>query len=700
MSRVLAEVDSRTVQQLARSKWQSSGLSDQNARRLKFRAFSGAQVKALWSKFHEAGALLIPYFDLHGRPTKFYRIRYLERLPGAAGLIEKPQRYDQMPVLQEVYYPPLLKSSWEKIANDPSVKICITEGELKAACACVVGIPTCALGGVSSFMSSKQGMTLLPSLEEFKWVERIVYVVYDNDITHKLDVMRAQIRLAETLTALGAKIMLANIPPGPDKGLDDYIVKFGAQAFREVLDVAQPYQACEALWKMNEEVVFIRKIDTVVERATGLLMDPDRFARHVYGNRHYVTQVEVGKGKNAHYVLEKAKLAPKWVEWEQRAELSELTYQPGSGRVVDGRAWNTWSGWGCAPRRGPVDQWHWLLDFLFSNDQKARKYFEQWCAYPIQHPGAKLYTAVVLWSRIKRLGKSMLAMAIGKIYGLAPLAGEAVTRESGPQNAVFVNSRQLKSSFNTWAKDRQLVIGEEITAGEARIDADYLKYIITAPTFTIDTKFKPEVEIPNHTNFLFLSNHPDAMFLEDGDKRYLIHGVAQGVPATRSKYEWCDRWLHGAGPSHLMHYLLGLSLKGFNPREHAPETISKYEMIVAGKTDTGLWVMRLQEDPVTALRALGERPSRECDIYTPDQLYRAFDPQDRARGRSSVASLGRALAAGGFRQVNGGVPVGTASGIHRLYAVRNIVRWEQSTRKEIRDHYDSYWGPKVQGGVK
>ena len=39
--------------------------------------------------FAQAASLQIPYFGLDGKPTAFYRIRYLEPLPGFAGLIAK-----------------------------------------------------------------------------------------------------------------------------------------------------------------------------------------------------------------------------------------------------------------------------------------------------------------------------------------------------------------------------------------------------------------------------------------------------------------------------------------------------------------------------------------------------------------------------------------------------------------------------------
>lgn len=36
--------------------------------------------------------------------------------------------------------------------------------------------------------------------------------------------------------------------------------------------------------------------------------------------------------------------------------------------------------------------WH-----IFRNDSESREWFEQWVAYPLQYPGSKLYSAVVLW---------------------------------------------------------------------------------------------------------------------------------------------------------------------------------------------------------------------------------------------------------------------------------------------------------------
>jgi hypothetical protein len=89
---------------LARSKWQASGIDSDTAEKLHLTGLTRAETKALGASFEAAAALMIPYFDLNGEPTTFYRVRYLEALPGFAGLAKKPQRYAQAPgSLNEVY---------------------------------------------------------------------------------------------------------------------------------------------------------------------------------------------------------------------------------------------------------------------------------------------------------------------------------------------------------------------------------------------------------------------------------------------------------------------------------------------------------------------------------------------------------------------------------------------------------------------
>ena len=683
-----------TLQEKAEAKFRSSGISKDHVKQAKFKVLDGDKIAALSPSFHAVGGIKIPYFNLDGSLSAFYRVRYLEPLPGFAGTIEKPQRYAQPPRTGvKAYLAPTV--GWEEISADSNQPVAFTEGEFKAYSVACMGFPLIGLGGVYSFRSAREGKTLLPELEKFDWEERVVYIVFDNDIAHKVEVMRAQRALAQELLSRGAKIFIMELPHGPHKGLDDYLVASGnaEDAWQVLMDAAHPYGESEALWALNEELLYVREINAVLERSSSMLMKPDVFMRHTYANRYLIKQVEKkGKGKNAKpvMVLQKDPAAQAWMHWEKRAEVSDLCYEPGQGQDHQNK-YNMWKGWGCQPKKGDMKPWHDLLDYLFQNDDKSKRWFLKWLAYPLQNPGAKLYSACLLWSRHKRLGKSIIGITMKYIYG---------------DNAATINSKQLKADFNTWAKNKQLIIGEEITAGEARVESDYLKTLITQQTITIDEKFKPIYTIRDCMNHLYFSNHLDALFLEDGDERFFVKEFTQ-APASREFYDRINAWLHkdgnqnlgepGEGPPALFYYLLNMDLSDFNPREHAPLTAAKRNMILASKNDIGMWVQRLLDDPASCLRPLGAASSDKCDLFTPTQLYKAFDPERRLRG--SESALGRALGAAGFRHINGGIPVVTSSGTHRLYAVRNQVQWEQASRKEIKMHYDEFYGPGSLGVV-
>lgn len=147
--------DARALE-LAQAKWRSSGISDKAAQRLKLSALSEGEAEALGSNFYPVRSLLFPYFDLNGKRTKFYRVRYLETLPGFQGQVKKPQRYAQPTgTLNEVYLPPLL--DWSRTAPNTDRMVLITEGELKAAAGCAAGYATVGLGGVDVWRATKIG---------------------------------------------------------------------------------------------------------------------------------------------------------------------------------------------------------------------------------------------------------------------------------------------------------------------------------------------------------------------------------------------------------------------------------------------------------------------------------------------------------------------------------------------------------------
>lgn len=661
------------LKELAKAKWASSGIDDEAAKALKFKALTADEVVALHDRFHPVGALHLPYFDLAGAPTGFYRIRYLEPLPGFAGAAEKPQRYAQAPgTLNEVYLPPLLKESWAAMAKDPSITLFITEGELKAAAATAAGYPTIGLGGVDVWRSGRRGVALLPQLQAIKWQGRDVVVIFDSDAAMNPAVTAAQRRLASELVAQGAIPRIAAIPGGLNGakvGLDDFLVAKGPEALKEVVERAPAFPEGEALWRLNEEVAYAKDPGLIIERETGRRIAPGSFVQHAYANRHYMEQQAT---KGGGITLKRKPLAARWVEWEHRFEVDRIVYEPGQPRLVDG-AWNAWKGWGAEEKQGSVELWSKLLDFFFKDDAGARKWFEQWCAYPIQHPGTKLYTACMLWSSVHGTGKSLVAYLLKAVYG---------------DNGIEIDNDALRSSFNAWAENKQFVVGDEITAGDARLDKDKLKSIITRPVIRVNQKYLPEYVIRDCVNYLFTGNPPDSLFIEDNDRRYFVQEIV-GQPLPREFYEKCDAWLHGEAAANLLYHLRRVDLTGFNPREHAYVTSSKRNMIFIGKSELAAWMAEMVEDPKSKLRVLGEEVARDCELFTASVILRCFDPEGHKK--CTPNTVAREFQRMGLRPLNGGVPVRTKAGTVRLYAIRNHNEWVSRAPRLLAEHYEKHF---------
>jgi len=647
--------------ELFRKKLEYSNIDLGLAKRLKFK---------LVDKEHSppglpvaAGGFIIPYFDLKGSPTQFWRYRYLEDTrvgTFATQTEEKPLRYAQPgKSINELYLPPLV--SWNDVAKNSSQPIVITEGELKSACATAfTKYPTVGLGGVWCFRAGVHNLHLLPMFDNFVWKDREVFVAYDSDAATNPKVIVAENALAHELLRLGANPRIVRVPSLPQvkkTGLDDYIVARGGNgAFEDLLDRASKWSAAKELHTLNEEVVYVRDPGMLIRFDTNQRISPRAFVEHAFSTRIYHEQVSDSKGEKTRLV---EKSAPReWLKWPHRAEVARTVYEPGSPQITDG-SYNLWSGWGCEPKRGEIGPWRELLDYMFKGHPAERKWFEQWCAYPIQHPGFKMYSAVLVWGSAHGTGKSFVGYSLFKIYG--------------KENSIEVKDRHLQSAHNEWAENKQFVMGDEITGNDRRSAANDLMSLITQQEIIVDRKYIPTFTIRDCINWYFTSNQPDAIFLQDKDRRYFIHEVL-GDPLPREFYVKYEDWIGGPhilgpGVPALFYHLLHVDLTGFDPRGPAPFTVAKYNMLELGRSDIGTWVHALSENPGSVLR-IGDVPINYA-VWRVEDLLRIYDPDGRTRVTAN--GLARELRRQGFRQAYNGMPVPTRTdGQVRLWVIRSI----------------------------
>ncbi len=637
-------------------------LDAKDATKLKFKPMTAEQVKALDVPCTASG-FMIPYFDLDGKQSKFWRFRYLEDTRKGFDVLNgrKELRYVQPGGgVNEVYLAPFL--DWRKIAENPTIPIIITEGELKSAASTKAGLPAIGLGGVWCFKSTAAKASLLPMMKLFVWKDRTVYICYDSDAASNPLVVMAENHLAKELTAQGSDVMIVRMPTAEDGskvGVDDYLLTNTPSDFKTLLSNSNPYAACFALHEMSERVVYIRNPGLVYDFKNTMRLSTSDFTSHAYANYWH----DEASGDK----IVKKPTAIAWLQWPQRNELESITFAPGQPKTFSNKL-NLWDGWPLTPKKGSVAMWKELLDRLFETvDPGARKWFEQWCAYPIQNPGAKMASCVCFWGSDEGSGKTLVANTLMKIYG--QYAGEET-------------DAALEDDRCDWAENKQFVLLDDITGTTNRRLANRIKTMTTQKTLKINPKYVPRYTVPDCVNYYLTSNDPDAFYMDDSNRRNFIHEVTSG----RLPKEMRDRyiaWMDSEdGQRALFYYLLNVDLIGFDPHGDAYYTAAKADMINLTKSDIASWVANLKANEGKQLKLPG-------DLYSAAELLSSYDPM--GQGKVTTNGMARELKRAGYRAPGTTQSMAvTKFGNVRLYAIKNQEFWKKAKTKAVVDHYESH----------
>lgn len=433
-----------------------------------------------------------------------------------------------------------------------------------------------------------------------------------------------------------------------------------------------------SLWRMNKSVAYVQNPGMVVQLADGLKMTPSAFKEHSQWATLVASEQKLDAEGNVG--IKKVPAAPAWLKWPLRRSVKKVTYAPGEPKITEANHFNQWPGWGVEPKKGDVKPWIDLTKFLFKDmEEGILEWFYDWCAYPIQNPGTKMFTCVVVWGPEEGTGKSFIGYTLGRIYG---------------QNFKELTDQELEGDYTAWAENRQFVMGDEITGNDNRQYANKLKRLITQRTVTINVKFVPQYEVPDCINYYFTSNHADAFFMGDKDRRMMVAEVV-GAALPDKFYKDYEKWLWGEGGAALMHWLLERKItKTFNPSAPAPKTAAKSRMISAGKGELTGWIAELLEHPAQVLTTGRMRHTR--DLYTSAELL-SFYLNAHPNAKATTIGLGKALSNAGVSQAAGGKPLRSPDGIQgRYYIIRNVDRWRKCTdRKKLEANLKSAPVPRT-----
>lgn len=227
---------------------------------------------------------------------------------------------------------------------------------------------------------------------------------------------------------------------------------------------------------------------------------------------------------------------------------------------------NLWDGWPVKPKAGDCT---YLLDLLWhmcseegGKTEELYQWIIKWLAYPLQHPGAKMKTTIVVHGP-QGTGKNMFFEAYMQIFG---------------KYGWTIDQSAIEDKFNDWASRKLFLIADEVVARSDLFHVkNKLKAFITGDQIRINPKNMQAYYEANHVNMVFLSNEAMPVVLEEDDRRHAV--VWTPAKLTPEFYAKVKAEIDAGGALALYDYLLQVDLGGFTNATLPPMTAAKEELI-------------------------------------------------------------------------------------------------------------------------
>ena len=227
---------------------------------------------------------------------------------------------------------------------------------------------------------------------------------------------------------------------------------------------------------------------------------------------------------------------------------------------------NLYAGWPTQPQPGTCTALLDLLMYLCGNEANSEEIYQWvlcWLAYPIQHPGAKMHSAIVVHGP-QGTGKSRFFEAYAKIFG--------------PYGRVL-GQEALEDKFNAdWAEKKLFILADEVLARADMFHVkNRLKGFITGDTIRVNPKNIAAHTEKNQMNMVFLSNERMPLVLEFDDRRHCVIYVPPKL--SDDFFSQVNAEIDAGGIQALHHYLLNINLGDFKPWARPPMTGAKRDLI-------------------------------------------------------------------------------------------------------------------------
>ncbi len=262
---------------------------------------------------------------------------------------------------------------------------------------------------------------------------------------------------------------------------------------------------------------------------------------------------------------------------------------------------NTWQGWPMKPKAGKCDRLLELLQYLCSGEEapgKAEEVFNWllcWMAYPLQNPGAKMSSAVIMHGP-QGTGKSTVFQSLAKIYG---------------DYSTVLNQRGLEDKFNSdWSDSKLFILAEEVvTRAEMWHIKNELKELVTGEWIRINPKNIAAYRQRNQVNICYLSNEGQPLPLDNDDRRHCV--IYTPIALSEAYYDEVFLEIEQGGVEALYQHLLDLDLTGFHPKKRPPMTEAKQKLMLLSSPSE----IRFVSEWITGDIGLPVLPCLASDLY-------------------------------------------------------------------------------------
>jgi len=227
---------------------------------------------------------------------------------------------------------------------------------------------------------------------------------------------------------------------------------------------------------------------------------------------------------------------------------------------------NTWMGWELTPQEGECQKILKTLLHLCGNEENSREIFLwilKWMAYPLQNPGAKMGSALILHGP-QGTGKSLIFRTLASIYG---------------RYSTVIGNRAIEDKFNSdWSDSKLFILAEEVaTSADKWNIKNELKELVSGETVRINPKNIAAYEQKNQMNIVYLSNEDMPLPIENDDRRHLVVYTPPCLPAEHYVDALNER--DNGGIEALYYFLLKLELGDFTRHTKPPMTQAKKNLI-------------------------------------------------------------------------------------------------------------------------